>query len=588
MKKLFLETAYKSYSFVLLFLLMLGLQTKQSMAAPPPSSSPLILQVQITNSTSNIVLSLIGTGTIYWGDGDSSVYPSGFTSLQHVYDSNGFYTITAHGSYTEFHGIQGIGGGLVSVDQWGSSAFVNLSQACSSELLVNVPDDLPSTVTNMEAMFLFCTIFNDSSVSNWNVSNVTNMVGLFVFCPVFNQPLNNWNVSSVTSMDYLFYYCPSFNQPLNNWNVSNVTSMEALFGNCTSFNQPLNNWNVSNVTNMASMFYMEETNYFNQDLSSWCVSNIATEPSGFDFGVTSWTNPAWQPQWGAPCVPQGPVACTAPTSISATPTANSVALSFTKAASAQNTQIQIRLKNTGVWGGTSVSGTSHTFTGLSANTTYEYRMRSLCTGSNSTLTTVSEFTTLSAPPVYTCQAPTGISTTVNSNTSVTVNWTAAANGGLYFVQFKPSASTWAQAGGSSTSGTSRTFNYLTPGTTYDYRIRTTCTPGSTLTPMSIFSGIGQFTTTGSLPGMAQFGNGISTYPNPTQDIVNIEFNSDEEEAITFYVLDVSGRCVQTTKAQALLGSNNIQISLGSLANGLYIIKSLQGDNVRTLGKVTKQ
>jgi hypothetical protein len=106
--------------------------------------------------------------------------------------------------------------------------------------------------------------------------------------------------------------------------------------------------------------------------------------------------------------------------------------------------------------------------------------------------------------------------------------------------------------------------------------------------MSIFSGIGQFTTTGSLPGMAQFGNGISTYPNPTQDIVNIEFNSDEEEAITFYVLDVSGRCVQTTKAQALLGSNNIQISLGSLANGLYIIKSLQGDNVRTLGKVTKQ
>jgi surface protein len=444
------------------------------------------------------------------------------------------------------------------------------------------------SVTNMSGMFAGASAFNQP-LNTWTVSNVKNMSSMFEGATSFNQSLNDWNVSAVTNMYSMFRQC-AMNQPINAWNVSAVTDMGAMFADNSAFNQAIGNWNVANVTFMVGMFY--NATQFNQDLTTWCVSQIASQPTNFHYQTGSASTP-WpsnlMPNWGAPCTPQVPTGCSIPTSINASPTNNSVTLSFTKPLTANATQLQFRLKGNTGWGGTSSTGSSITINNLSPNTTYEYRMRSLCTGSNSSFTTISEFTTLSAPPVYTCQAPTGISATVNSNTSVTFNWTAATNGGLYFVQFKPSASTWAQAGGSSTSGTSRTFNYLTPGTTYDYRIRTTCTPGSTVTPMSIFSSIGQFTTTGSLPGMAEFvGNDVVVYPNPSHDIVNIDFVSETEEALSLFVVDVTGRRVQTIQAQALLGHNHLQISLGSLANGMYIIQSKQGDNVRTLGKVTKQ
>ena len=291
---------------------------------------------------------------------------------------------------------------------------------------------------------------------------------------------------------------------------------------------------------------------------------------------------------GNPLCTQAP--CGIPTSISATPTHNSVVINFTKALSSTSTFIQTRVKGTANWGGTSVAGESLTINYLTPNTTYEYRLRSSCTGINSTFTSVAEFTTNTAPPVVLCSAPSGIGSTVNSNTSVTINWNAANNGVLYFVQLKPSASTWAQAGGTSTASTSITFNYLQVGTSYDYRIRTTCTPASTSNGRSTFSPVNSFTTHGA-PGAALFDTGNSEwtiYPNPTTDIVNIVFTANEEVPMQLVVLDVAGRKVQEIATQSLIGNNQIQISLASFNKGMYFIKAIQDHEIKQVLKVSKQ
>ena len=57
--------------------------------------------------------------------------------------------------------------------------------------------------------------------------------------------------------------------------------------------------------------------------------------------------------------------------------------------------------------------------------------------------------------------------------------------------------------------------------------------------------------------------------------------------MTIMVFDMTGRLVQSIVTQSLKGNNQIDISLGTLSNGMYIIKSRQGDAVTTLGKVTK-
>jgi hypothetical protein len=88
-----------------------------------------------------------------------------------------------------------------------------------------------------------------------------------------------------------------------------------------------------------------------------------------------------------------------------------------------------------------------------------------------------------------CVAPSGLTTSAITTTSATVAWTAASGAVSYDVDYKPTSSaTWINAA-TATTATSVGLTGLTPGTTYDYRIRTNCSSGS-----STYSAA-QFTTT---------------------------------------------------------------------------------------------
>lgn len=77
---------------------------------------------------------------------------------------------------------------------------------------------------------------------------------------------------------------------------------------------------------------------------------------------------------------------------------------------------------------------------------------------------------------------------------------------------------------------------------------------------------------------------LKLYPNPASTLLNVEFNSLTEGAVTMRMLDMTGRLQKLVETWAAEGENTFTISLENLPNGLYLFEIVQGD-YRELKKV---
>jgi len=289
------------------------------------SPSPLVLVYNITVSGFELVLPLQG-GTITsidWGDGNTSTDGS----KNHTFTDAGTYTVRVYGTgVTSLSYQNNAGTGALYLTQctsFGEIGLTDLGGAFFNAInLISVPTSLPltSTITNMNALFCGCNIFNQD-ISGWDFSNVHDIASMFYNTNAFNQDISSWNIDNVTRTTYMFSGASafnnggvalnwgsktvnfndstgmfrdasSFNQDISGWNVSNVLDMKEMFNGATLFNQPIGGWNVSSVTNMRYMF--RNTSAFNQDISSWNVSSV-TDMSymfmytgSFNQDISSW------------------------------------------------------------------------------------------------------------------------------------------------------------------------------------------------------------------------------------------------------------------------------------------------------------
>lgn len=88
-----------------------------------------------------------------------------------------------------------------------------------------------------------------------------------------------------------------------------------------------------------------------------------------------------------------------------------------------------------------------------------------------------------------CGAPAGLSSSNVTQTSATVSWTAVSGATSYSVDYKPTSSTAWISAATNTTGTSVNLSGLSAGTVYDWRVRATCSSGTSSYVSS------QFTTT---------------------------------------------------------------------------------------------
>lgn len=249
-----------------------------------------------------------GSGVATWSDGEVVNY-SGSEIMTKTLTAGVDYQLSFDGTYQTFSSPPPYSADdcLRSLDHWGSETGVtNASYAfMRAANLIDVPRQIPSTIVDVQGMFMEATSINDPDISRWEMSNTTNMSSMFYEASSFNQPLENWDVSNVTQMVTMFESASSFNQPLESWDVSKVTTMHRMFRHAHSFNKPLGKWDVSNVTDMNSMFseawqfnhplnewdvskvkdmdsMFGHTYYFNQPLDEWDVSNVTTMYATFD------------------------------------------------------------------------------------------------------------------------------------------------------------------------------------------------------------------------------------------------------------------------------------------------------------------
>jgi len=226
-----------------------------------------------------IILPLSGTVdvSVNWGDGNVEQFTTAGNKT-HSYTTDGIYTVSISGTLTHFgNGNYGFAERLVRILDFGDIGLTDLSTACNNAVnLIEVPDQIPTTVTNLSSMFYNADLFNQD-ISSWDVSNITDMSSMFSYADSFDQPIGNWDVSNVTNMSQMFKYATNFNQPIGNWDVGNVTDMSEMFSYTSYFNQDINNWDVSSVTDMYQMF--RSVLVFNQPIGSWNVSSV-TNMSG--------------------------------------------------------------------------------------------------------------------------------------------------------------------------------------------------------------------------------------------------------------------------------------------------------------------
>jgi hypothetical protein len=194
-----------------------------------------------------------------------------------------------------------------------------------------------------------------------------------------------------------------------------------------------------------------------------------------------------------------------------------VNITWDAVAGAQDYRMRFRPQGSSNWNTSTIATNSRTISNLSFNTTYELQLRVRESAiEQGEYTTNYSFTTPAAPNYPVCNAPASVNHQVNSGSSVTISWSAVANGATYGIDIKPTAS--ASWGGTTVANTSHTFTSLSPSTSYDYRVRTNCTPGTSCANYSAYTTVGTFTTSAS--------NALPTCLPPTNlNISNLATNS---------------------------------------------------------------
>lgn len=298
---------------------------------------------------------------------------------------------------------------------------------------------------------------------------------------------------------------------------------------------------------------------------------------------------------GAPCL--DPTGLT-----SSSITSNSATLSWTAVSGASSYAVEYKLSTSGTWtvAAAANTGTSFSLTGLSANTVYDWRIRTNCAAATSNYTQA-QFTTLVAPACpgtydlvsnetratapaipFNTNVLGRINTTTDNDyyrfvitTPGTITLTLTTLPANYTLQLYRGSSRVAQSANAGTAN--ETINYTATANTYYARVFGVSGANNANLCYTLKVQLGTAT--------AAEGNGAETitekftiraYPNPVGKTIFVNINGLEDQA-NVQLFDLSGR--QVISRANVKGTTALDVS--RLQNGIYFLR-VSDNNGKTL------
>ncbi len=171
--------------------------------------------------------------------------------------------------------------------------------------------------------------------------------------------------------------------------------------------------------------------------------------------------------------------CNTPMTFNAPTTTHSTAtLTWTTVPGAGWYSFEYKETSSSTWisaGTLGAAATSKTFSGLNANTSYDFRGRTHCpSGTPSAWSAVATATTATSPA---CAVPPTLSASTTGYTA-TITWPSVVGAVWFEFRYKETISpTWISAGTLGGAATSKMLSSLVPSTNYDFQARTFCSNG---------------------------------------------------------------------------------------------------------------
>ena len=249
-------------------------------------------------------------------------------------------------------------------------------------------------------------------------------------------------------------------------------------------------------------------------------------------------------------------------------------------------QIRIRYREVGsssysnktmgapVGSGCNTTNTSKLVLNLTPSTQYEYDFKIwYCDGTvmnwhnNGTFTTAPE-----------CDNVINVTATPDNTTKTTFCWDTVSTYSFVRLQYRENVpgSSFSNIGGFGVFSplTCKAKNGLTPGTQYRVMWRTWCSAyrrSIQITSLGWSSNLGSVSTSIRLEGGTAINN-LDVYPNPSRDVFNVSFTSEDVQNLEVRIINVIGEVVYTENLIEFVGEYTKQVNLATYTKGVYFLE----------------
>jgi hypothetical protein len=81
--------------------------------------------------------------------------------------------------------------------------------------------------------------------------------------------------------------------------------------------------------------------------------------------------------------------------------------------------------------------------------------------------------------------------------------------------------------------------------------------------------------------------GVELYPNPARELATERFNSETSANYTLTLKDITGRDVMVREGAAVEGVNLVELNIGSLPKGIYMLTFSSAEQMKVIRLVTE-